>query len=162
MVGTQMDVSDRKAAELSLQEQEGSFRSLFELSPAGICLTEFPAGRFLKVNDALVAMLGYSREALLRLTYMDITPEEFRDADRAQVSLIQRNTRFGPYEKAFLDKNGRRVGVTLSGVRMKDASGRDVVWAGPGEDARGMGGGSSSVCGRSQSDRLSFSSPNSR
>ena len=123
-----LDVTDRKAAEHSLQEQQGSFRSLFELSPVGICLMEFPAGRFLRVNDALVAMLGYAREALLQLTYMDITPEEFRDSDRLQVSLTQRNTRFGPYVKEFLHKDGQRVRVMMSGARMKDAAGRDVIW----------------------------------
>lgn len=128
VVGTQMDVSDRKAAELSLREQQGSFRSLFELSPVGICLMEFPAGRFLKVNDALVATLGYSREDLLALTYLDITPEEYRESDRAQVSMAKRNTRFGPYTKEFLHKEGRRIRVLMSGARMKDAAGRDVMW----------------------------------
>src|SRR5690606_17709945 len=97
MVGTQMDVTGRKAVELLLQEQQGSFRSLFELSPVGICLTEFPAGRFLKVNDALLQTLGYHREELLRLGYLDITPEEFRDTDRTQISASQRNERFGPH-----------------------------------------------------------------
>ena len=128
MVGTQMDVSSRKAAELSLQEQQGSFRSLFELSPVGICLTEFPAGRLMKVNDALLGMLGYRRDELLRLTYMDITPEEFRETDRTQLSLSERNTRFGPYVKQMLHKDGHRLRVLMSGARMKDAEDRDVVW----------------------------------
>jgi len=128
MVGTQMDVTSRKAAELSLQEQQGSFRSLFELSPVGICLTEFPAGRLMKVNDALLGMLGYRRDELLRLTYMDITPEEFRETDRTQISLSERNTRFGPYVKEMLHKDGHRLRVLMSGARMKDAEDRDVVW----------------------------------
>jgi PAS domain S-box-containing protein len=128
MVGTQMDVSSRKAAELSLQEQQGSFRSLFELSPVGICLTEFPAGRFLNVNDALAALVGYTRTELLQLNYTDITPDEYRDADLEQVSLVERNTRFGPYVKEFMHKAGHRVRVSLSGARMKDAAGRDVLW----------------------------------
>lgn len=128
MAGTQMDVTSRKAAELSLQEQQGSFRSLFELSPVGICLTEFPAGRLLKVNDSLLSLLGYRREELLQLSYMDLTPEEFRDTDRAQISLSERNTRFGPNVKEMLHKDGRRVSVLMSGARMKDAQERDVVW----------------------------------
>ena len=128
MVGTQMDVTGRKAVELLLQEQQGSFRSLFELSPVGICLTEFPAGRFLKVNDALLQTLGYHREELLRLGYLDITPEEFRDTDRTQISASQRNERFGPHAKEILHKDGRRIRVLMSGARMKDAEDRDVVW----------------------------------
>jgi PAS domain S-box-containing protein len=128
MAGTQMDVSDRKAAELSLQEQQGSFRSLFELSPVGIALSEFPAGRFLNVNDAMTALVGYSREELLQLNHVDITPEDYRDSDREQVSLVERNTRFGPYVKELVHKAGHRVRVIMSGARMKDAAGRDVVW----------------------------------
>ncbi len=128
MAGTQMDVSSRKAAELSLQEQQGSFRSLFELSPVGICLTEFPAGRLLKSNDALLAMLGYSHDELLQLSYMDITPEEFRETDRTQISLSPRNRRFGPNVKEMLHRDGHRVRVLMSGARMKDAQDRDVVW----------------------------------
>jgi PAS domain S-box-containing protein len=128
MVGTQMDVSDRKAAELSLQEQQGSFRSLFELSPVGICLSEFPAGRFLNVNDAMAVLVGYSRDELLQLNFTDITPDEYRESDLEQVSLVERNTRFGPYVKEFMHKAGHRVRVIMSGVRMKDAGGRDVVW----------------------------------
>jgi hypothetical protein len=30
--------------------------------------------------------------------------------------------------KEFLHKSGQRVKVMLSGTRMKDATGRDVVW----------------------------------
>ncbi len=128
MVGTQMDVSSRKAAERSLQEQQGSFRSLFELSSVGICLTEFPAGRMLKVNDALLELLGYRRDELLNLTYIDITPEEFRETDRTQILGSARNTRFGPYVKEMLRKDGRRLRVLMSGTRIKDADDRDVVW----------------------------------
>lgn len=128
LVGTQMDVTSRKAAEMTLQEQQESFRSLFELSPVGICLTEFPAGRLLKVNDALLGLLGYRREELLQLTYTDITPEEFRDTDRTQILMSEQNTRFGPYVKDMLHKDGRRLRMLMSGVRMKDAGDRDVVW----------------------------------
>ena len=37
MAGIHLDVSARKAVELSLKESEIKFRSLFELSPVGIC-----------------------------------------------------------------------------------------------------------------------------
>ena len=43
MVGTQMDVTARKQAELALQQSEADFRSLFELAPVGICQVERPA-----------------------------------------------------------------------------------------------------------------------
>jgi PAS domain-containing protein len=73
----------RRAAEVLALEQERlkhsehKFRNLFELSPVGIALNDFETGRFLQVNDALVAPTGYSREELLERTYWDLTPAAY-------------------------------------------------------------------------------------
>ena len=42
--------------------------------------------------------------------------------------MAKRNARFGPHAKEFLHKEGHRVRVLMSGARMKDAAGRDVMW----------------------------------
>ena len=63
-----------------VKDSEGSFRSLFELSPVGISLNELHSGRYLQVNDALVASSGYTREELLGMTYWDITPRAYSEA----------------------------------------------------------------------------------
>ncbi|MEJ0098265.1 MAG: PAS domain S-box protein [Pseudomonadota bacterium] len=93
MVGTQMNASARKEAELALQHSEANFRSLFELAPVGICQVEQPGGRFLMVNNSLVEATGYSREELLRMTYWDITPMEWHGEDRFAVGAVHRRRR---------------------------------------------------------------------
>lgn len=128
MVGTQMDISVRKATELALMESESNFRSLFELSPVGICLADATSGRYLKVNDALVRSTGYTREELLQLTFWDITPQPWHEFERQQLAALDTNSHFGTYEKEYQRKDGSRYAVLISGMRMKDASGRDVVW----------------------------------
>ena len=55
MVGTQSTSAHDKAIEYALTESESHLRALFELSPIGICLSELPSGRFLQVNDAMLA-----------------------------------------------------------------------------------------------------------
>lgn len=129
MVGTQMDVSARKAFEVALGQSESSFRSLFELSPVGICLADYHTGLFLQVNDALVASTGYTREELLQRTYQDITPARWRDFERKQLSVLEHRTHFPTYEKEYQRKDGSCYPVLVSGTRMRDLSGRDVIWA---------------------------------
>jgi PAS domain-containing protein len=56
------DVSDRKRVEAALRESEMRFRATFEDAPTGIALTDLSLageGRWLEVNAAVVAMLGY-------------------------------------------------------------------------------------------------------
>jgi diguanylate cyclase (GGDEF)-like protein/PAS domain S-box-containing protein len=112
-----------------LKDSEGSFRSLFELSPVGISLNDLHSGRYLQVNDALVASSGYSREELLNLTYWDLTPKSFDTQEQAQLQSIATTHRYGPYEKEYYRKDGSRYPVLLSGMTMTDADGREVIWS---------------------------------
>jgi diguanylate cyclase (GGDEF)-like protein/PAS domain S-box-containing protein len=129
LVGTQMDVTARKAAELALQESERNFRSLFELSPVGICLCELPSGRYLQVNDSLSKSTGYSREELLRMTFWDITPPEWQEQDRRVNAGATDGGHFGPFEKEYRRKDGSRYPVLISGQQLRDPTGRLVGWA---------------------------------
>ena len=129
VVGTQMDVSMRKRMEHALLQSQGSFRSLFELSPVGICLADLNTGRFLQANDALLASTGYTREEFLQLTFWDITPQRWHAYERQQITVLEHSNHFGTYEKEYQRKDGSRYPVLISGTRMKDDAGRDVVWA---------------------------------
>jgi diguanylate cyclase (GGDEF)-like protein/PAS domain S-box-containing protein len=129
MVGTQMDVTARKDAELALQQSEASFRSLFELSPVGICQVEQPSGRFLMVNNSLVQSTGYSREELLRMTFWDITPPEWHEAERLEARKHHLDANFGPYEKEYRRKDGSCYPLLVSGTHVRDSLGRHIGWA---------------------------------
>lgn len=129
MVGTQMDITARKVAELALQQSEANFRSLFELSPLPICQVEQPAGRFLMVNRAFMQATGYSREELLRMTFWDITPPEWHEAERSEARNFPREGSFGPYEKEYRRKDGSRYPVAVYGNHHVDPFGREIGWA---------------------------------
>ena len=129
LIGTQMDVSARKRIEHALQQSEGNFRSLFELSPVGICLADLKTGRFLQVNDALVESTGYTREELLQRTFWDITPDRWHRFERQQLGAPENSKNFGTYEKEYQRKDGSCYPVLISGTRMRAAGGRDVAWA---------------------------------
>ncbi|MDE2304455.1 MAG: EAL domain-containing protein [Gammaproteobacteria bacterium] len=129
LAGIQMDVSARKHAELSLKESEARFRSLFELSPVGITLADMRTGRFLQVNDAMLASSGYEREELLSRSFHDITAPKYAAQDATQLATLIETGRYGPYEKEYLRKDGSTYAVSLSGISMRDAAGHRVVWS---------------------------------
>jgi diguanylate cyclase (GGDEF)-like protein/PAS domain S-box-containing protein len=129
MVGTHQDITVRKEMDLALVDSESKFRGLFELSPVGIALNDYRSGQFLQVNDALLGPTGYNREELLALTYWDITPASYGDDEQAQLRAMEASGRYGPYEKEYVRKDGSRYPVLLSGMRMTDAAGREVIWS---------------------------------
>lgn len=129
MAGIHVDVSARKQAELALQDSENKFRSLFELSPVGIALNDLHTGQFLEVNDALVGPTGYSREELLRMSYWDLTPSKYARQEVTQIDALDRTDQYGPYEKEYRRKDGSTYPVLLSGIRMHDRTGREVIWS---------------------------------
>ena len=112
-----------------LRDSESSFRSLFELSPVGIAMNDLATGAFLQVNDALMQSSGYGRDELLAMTYWDITPKDYAAEEQAQIDSLSRTSRYGPYEKEYLRKDGSRYPVLLSGITVTDAQGRDVIWS---------------------------------
>jgi PAS domain S-box-containing protein len=128
-VGTQMDATARKQAELAMQQSEANFRALFELAPVGICQVEQPSGRFLMVNDALVRSTGYSREELLRMTFWDITPHEWHAVERRELASHPREGAFGVYQKEYRRKDGTLYPVLVSGNHHVDPFGREIGWA---------------------------------
>jgi diguanylate cyclase (GGDEF)-like protein/PAS domain S-box-containing protein len=129
MAGIHVDVSARKLAELTLLESENKFRSLFELSPVGIALNDLHSGQFLQVNEALVGPTGYTREELLQMSYWDITPASFTAQETTQIASLAQSNQYGPYEKEYQRKDGSTYPVLVSGIRLRDASGRPVVWS---------------------------------
>src|SRR5690242_21872832 len=63
---------------------EGRWRGIFDNSAIGIALADLN-GRILTANAALQQMLGYSELELQSYTFLQITHEEDRETNRAQI-----------------------------------------------------------------------------
>jgi len=114
-------------ADATLRENEERFRTLFALAPVGIALNRMADGRFLIGSKALFEMVGYSEAEFAELTYWDITPRDY-DADEArQLESLRTLGRYGPYEKEYIRKGGKRFPVLLQGRRVTDTSGQELI-----------------------------------
>ncbi len=89
------------------------WRSVFEKSAIGVALTD-DNGRFLHVNHAYEEVLGYSEEELRKLSFYDITPEEFRESNRVLAAELWAG-KCGRYqfEKPYRHKDGSLIWVRL-------------------------------------------------
>ena len=85
-------------------DQDRLLKLFFDLPFVGMAVTSPVTKRWLYVNDRLCAMLGYTREALMDLTWEALTHPEDIDADIAQ---FQRALR-GEIDSYQMDKRFRR------------------------------------------------------
>lgn len=118
----------RQQAE-ALKHSETRLRGLFQLSPIGIALNDVAAGRFLEVNQALLDMSGYSREAFLDLDYWQLMPLDLARSEQDQLRQLLEQGRFGPFEKELLCQDGQRLPVRVQGMLVTDNEGRRQVWS---------------------------------
>ncbi|QSJ18382.1 PAS domain S-box protein [Nostoc sp. UHCC 0702] len=70
-ISTVVDITEQRQAQQALQESEEKFRSTFEQAAVGIAHLTVD-GRWLRVNQKLCEILGYSQEELLGLTFGEI------------------------------------------------------------------------------------------
>lgn len=123
------DISERWRAQREREYQEELLRGLFHLSPVGIALNDFDTGAFIDINDALLASTGYTREEFLQLSYWDVTPQEYEPVEQEQLESMLKTGRYGPFEKEYIHKSGRRYPVLLNGMVVNGRDGQRLIWS---------------------------------
>lgn len=108
------DISARVQAEKELQEREERFRATFEQAAVGIAHTA-PDGTWLRVNQRLCDIVGYTREELLQKAFQDITYPDDLAIDLAQANrLLAGEIATYALEKRYLKKDGSIIWVNLT------------------------------------------------
>lgn len=72
------DITSDKKNKIQLKESEEKYRNLIDHAADGIFILD-QQGSFIDVNSSGCAMMGYTKEEVLRLNLSDITPQEFID-----------------------------------------------------------------------------------
>jgi diguanylate cyclase (GGDEF)-like protein/PAS domain S-box-containing protein len=110
-----------------LKASEESFRLAFENAPVGMSIVDFSpdrVGRFLRVNEAMCRMLGYSRRELQDRSIGDITHPDHRDADQDVISrAISGEIDRYQLEKRYIRADGQPVWVSLRTSVVRDSTG---------------------------------------
>ncbi len=112
--GLNIDITDRKQAELALQSSEARFRRVFDSSVIGMVFANFQ-GQIMDANDRFLQIVGYTRVDLaVGLVRWDtMTPPEYAASDQEIIQHLRQFGSIGPCEKEYYRKDGRRVSVLL-------------------------------------------------
>src|ERR1700722_9540384 len=110
--GTNTDLEERKRAEDAVRKSEERWRSVFENSAIGVALTDLN-GRFLATNHVYQTMMGYKEEELRALCFLDVTHEDYREANWALITeLLEGKRRQFQFEKKYRRKDGSLIWVS--------------------------------------------------
>ena len=128
------DVTERKKTQEALRESESRFRGAFEASGIGMALVALN-GRWLKVNQSLCDMLGYSEQELLTKTFQDITHPDDLENDLEYIEkLMDDQIPYYRLEKRYHHRDGYIVWAALSVSLARDARGYPLYFVGQIED----------------------------
>jgi signal transduction histidine kinase len=142
-----LEINQRRKAEISLTQSEKQFRLLFERAPVGMILTS-PSGQITKTNKAFCDMLGYDekelngmnikqlthsddwiKEEFLRKRMLDENVDSFFNIAKIDRNLLYNWMKAYPedavikeisMEKKFIDKNGVIVDCFKKAILIKD------------------------------------------
>jgi PAS domain S-box-containing protein len=124
--GTCTDITDLRRTEEALRESEERFRGTFENAAVGIAHVDVN-GRFLRVNEKLCDLLGYTREELLARKFQDVTFPDDLNTDLEQLApLLRGELPSFSRDKRYVRKDGSIAWVAVSVSLQRDAAGRPL------------------------------------
>lgn len=79
LMGSFLDITSRKQAEEALQRSESKYKLLFEQNPMPMWMVALPGLQIVDVNESAIEHYGYSREEFLKMTSVDLQPQEEKE-----------------------------------------------------------------------------------
>jgi len=117
------DITTQKIAEQELDRSVETMQNLFDLGFVGMALTSAEK-KWLRVNDQLCEMLGYSREELLQMTWGDVTHPDYLAPNEIPYSQVLAGEKAGySFDKTYIRKDGGEIFVSVSSRCFRNSDG---------------------------------------
>jgi two-component system cell cycle sensor histidine kinase/response regulator CckA len=120
---TRVFSSERSQTPGELVERENEYRSLFEGSPIGLAHVGLD-GRWFRVNQRLVEILGYPADELIGMPFATLThPDDLAESIGATSALLSGALQVDEVEKRYRRSDGTYVSVCVRVRLHRDAAG---------------------------------------
>jgi PAS domain S-box-containing protein len=117
--------ADAAGRQTERQGERAWLETFFDLPFIGICITSPGSKRWVRFNDRLCEILGYSRQQLENLAWTEVTHPDDIDADLASFDQVMRGEIDGyAMDKRFIRRDGATVhaSIDVRAVRNDDGS----------------------------------------
>lgn len=114
-VTTYVDVTERKAAELALRDNEELFSKVFQASPTACSLSDPDTGAHYDVNAAWINLLGYSREEALESSALELGVWADSQTRERFIEILKTQGAVRSFEAKFRTKGGQLLDFVVSG-----------------------------------------------
>lgn len=114
LLGTFIDVTERKKALEALQSSEEKFSKAFHSNPAAMTITQMADGKIIDANESFEHLFGYRHDETIGHTTSDLgvcLTETERDLE---VKRLLEHGKLEPHEVIFGTKSGERLNVIFS------------------------------------------------
>ncbi|MHC1579455.1 MAG: PAS domain-containing protein [Candidatus Alkanophagales archaeon] len=119
VLGTAIDITERKEAELALKASEEKFKSIFNSQIDGIVIAD-ENGIVLDINDRMVEITGFGREEFVGKSFWELKAltEESKRKVAEMLPRRMRGERLPPYEVELVTEDGRIIPFEVHGSRI--------------------------------------------
>lgn len=126
--GTATDIDERKVIEEELRQSEERFRSAFEQAAVGMAHLDLE-GRYVRVNDRLCEILGYSRRELMQKTFIEVThPHDLSEDLALTARQMAGEITFHSLEKRYMRKDDAIIWANMTASVIVDKDGVPSYW----------------------------------
>ena len=133
-MGYAQEVTAARTSERQLRESEQRFRLAFEHAPIGKAIIALD-GRFREVNPVLCRLVGHTPEALLGMSFRDVTHPDDLDTDRPQRrALLRGEIDNYSLEKRYVTAAGAIVWVLVAVSTVRSDEGQPLYFVGQMQD----------------------------
>ena len=124
IVGIAKDITEDKKIKSALKKSETMFSNTFEQAAVGIAHVALD-GRWLRVNQKICEIVGYSKAELLQKTFENITHPEDIQLDLKYVhQVLKDEIKTYSIEKRYIRKDGQIVWVNLTVSLVRNSLGQ--------------------------------------
>jgi PAS domain S-box-containing protein len=128
-----VQIAAREKADAELRERatglEAKLRHLIDANLMGIFTWNFE-GKIVEANEVFLRMVQWNHEdvASAGISWMDLTPEDWRALDELAVADLKATGTVQPYRKEYFRKDGTRVPVTVSAALFEKGGNEGVAF----------------------------------
>ena len=103
----EQEITERKRMEEALRKNERQYRTLAENVADGVAILQ--EGKLVFVNQSLADLLGYSKDRLLRLDFIDVLREDYKELGRQKIILAEQGLTESVWQVPYVVNDGREI-----------------------------------------------------